>query len=317
MTERRWTASLDPHTTERNIFDRFKEKHLVTGNVCVGIHVPSRMPTALTNKIPIPLIHGARMPKAEGLGQENVNVVLAKRGPESCQGGTRIAVALRNMVAILCGYLRSEGQTLSALRLRREKGMSRFNVCNSVLGTKVNPAASLDALSEVSKRRMFLGPFVVVALALVFVGTGCGGGSKNLIPGTQVKRSQKNESIIQRVEEYRHAVERRDAKTLVLMAHPDYWEDGGTTSGSDDYGFNDLRKVLTSQFQKADKVRYSLRYMDIKSVKNRAYVNVLVDASFTVPNAQGGESRLSKRDQNQLVLEWDRDKEQWMFLSGY
>lgn len=155
-------------------------------------------------------------------------------------------------------------------------------------------------------------------LGMVFLFTsGCGGGSGNFIPGTKVTRTRKNESIIQRCEEYRAAVERKDAKKLVLMASPEYWEDGGTTDGSDDYGFRELREVLTSQFQRANKIRYSIRYMKIRSEGRRAYVDVIVDASYTIPDAQGGESRLDKRDQNQLVLDWNEKKEQWMFRSGY
>ena len=41
---------------------------------------------------------------------------------------------------------------------------------------------------------------------------------------------------------------------------------------------------------------------------------MLIDASFTVTNAYGKPSRPDKRDQNQLVLEWDGKR--WMFLSG-
>ena len=43
-------------------------------------------------------------------------------------------------------------------------------------------------------------------------------------------------------------------------------------------------------------------------------VDVLVDASFTVANAVGQPKRPDKRDQNQLVLEWDGHR--WLFLSG-
>ena len=45
-------------------------------------------------------------------------------------------------------------------------------------------------------------------------------------------------------EEYRLAVERGDADALMLMAHKQYWEDSGTPSGSDDYGYEGLRNVL-------------------------------------------------------------------------
>ena len=41
---------------------------------------------------------------------------------------------------------------------------------------------------------------------------------------------------------------------------------------------------------------------------------VLIDASFTIANPLGRPIRPDKRDQNQLVLEWDGRR--WLFLSG-
>ena len=43
-------------------------------------------------------------------------------------------------------------------------------------------------------------------------------------------------------------------------------------------------------------------------------VDVLIDASFTIANVAGKPSRPDKRDQNQLLLEWDGRR--WLFLSG-
>jgi hypothetical protein len=107
----------------------------------------------------------------------------------------------------------------------------------------------------------------------------------------------------------------------MLMAHPQYWEDSGTPSGSDDYGYDGLRNVLQTRLLKATDIRYSIRYMSLSQQCNgdlkpgcRAAVDVLIDASYTVTNAYGKPSRPDKRDQNQLVLEWDGRR--WLFLSG-
>ena len=39
-------------------------------------------------------------------------------------------------------------------------------------------------------------------------------------------------------------MEDRDATTLLSMAHPNYYEDSGTPSGQDDYGYDGLKDVL-------------------------------------------------------------------------
>jgi hypothetical protein len=149
----------------------------------------------------------------------------------------------------------------------------------------------------------------------------CGGAKPSYVVGTRVPYSAANKAVLERCEEYRLAVERADTDALLLMAHPQYWEDSGTPTSSDDYGFDGLRTVLTTKLQKASDIRFSMRYVAVSQQCRgeltkgcRAAVDVLVDASFTVANAYGKPSRPDKRDQNQLVLEWDGRR--WLFLAG-
>ena len=141
------------------------------------------------------------------------------------------------------------------------------------------------------------------------------------VPGTRIPYSDSNKSVLEAVEDYRLAVERGDADGLMLMAHKQYWEDSGTPTGSDDYGYEGLRNVLLTRLQKASDIRYSMRYMDVRQTCPgnlhpgcRASVDVLIDASYTITDAIGKPKRPDKRDQNELVLEWDGHR--WLFLSG-
>jgi hypothetical protein len=153
----------------------------------------------------------------------------------------------------------------------------------------------------------------LAVLALAF-GLGACSARVEYIPGTSVARTGDNQTIINRVEDYRMAVERKDTAALLMMASKKYWEDAGTSAGGDDYGFQGLSEVLSSRFQQAESIRYSMKYKGIKRNGNRAFVDVLVDASFSVRNARGVEVRADMRDQNQFILEWDG--KQWLFLSG-
>ena len=151
----------------------------------------------------------------------------------------------------------------------------------------------------------------------------CGAEQSN-IPGTRIAESAENRDVIDSLEEYRLAVERKDTAALMLMASSKYWEDGGTMTGGDDYGYDGLRDVLTGRFQEAADIRYSMRYMSIRrrcpageqetNEGCRVYVEVLIDASFSVVDARGEEKRPDKRDQNELVLSWEDNR--WKFLSG-
>lgn len=140
------------------------------------------------------------------------------------------------------------------------------------------------------------------------------------VPGTRIPYSPSNKSALDAVEEYRLAIERGDVDALMLMAHKQYWEDSGTPSGSDDYGYEGLRNVLLTRLPKASDIRYSVRYVAVKQsctelqVGCRAAVDVMIDANWTIANAQGKPTRPDKRDQNELVLEWDG--KHWKILSG-
>ena len=141
------------------------------------------------------------------------------------------------------------------------------------------------------------------------------------VPGTRIPFSDNNVSVLKAIEEYRLAVERGDADALMLMAHKQYWEDSGTPTGSDDYGYDGLRNVLLTRLQRASDIRYSMRYMEVRQtcvgslhVGCRAAVDVLIDASYTITDVLGKPKRPDKRDQNELILEWDGHR--WLFISG-
>ncbi len=154
---------------------------------------------------------------------------------------------------------------------------------------------------------MKLLPLVPLVLAA------CAGEAK-YIYGTHVADTAANREIVATVEQYRTAVERKDTQTLLNLASKNYWEDGGTPTGADDYGFDGLRTVLESRFARADGIRYTMKYMNVKHLAaNRAAVDVMIDASYSIATANGPK-RLDMKDQNELVLEYDGRK--WLFLSG-
>jgi hypothetical protein len=116
-----------------------------------------------------------------------------------------------------------------------------------------------------------------------------------------------NESVLAACHDYRLAIERGDVDALLRMAHRRYWEDRGTPSASDDYGVEGLGDVLRSKVLKESDSRYSVvgvtqQCKDDLLPGCRAAVDVVIDP------------RPDKRDQNQLVLEWDGTR--WLFVSG-
>ena len=161
--------------------------------------------------------------------------------------------------------------------------------------------------------------FIIATLAAT--ATACGAKAQ-YVSGTRIPYSSNNKSVLEAVENYRLAVEQRDAEKLLLMAHKTkYWEDSGTPTGSDDYGYEGLANVLATRLQAATEVRYSMRYQRVAqqcpgelTPGCQATVDVMIDASFTIQDVHGKQARPDKRDQNQFLLEWDGQR--WQFISG-
>jgi hypothetical protein len=164
-------------------------------------------------------------------------------------------------------------------------------------------------------------PALLVFVAFGVSSVGCAA-KVAYVPGTRIPYSENNKSVLEAIEDYRLAVERGDADGLMLMANKQYWEDSGTPTGSDDYGYEGLRNVLLTRLGRASDIRYSMRYMEVRqtcSANNlhagcRAAVDVLIDASYTVTDVLGKAKRPDKRDQNELILEYDGHR--WLFISG-
>ena len=176
------------------------------------------------------------------------------------------------------------------------------------------PSSKTDERSEHLRGCWGLAPKLFIAAALCVSLAACAKPAQ-FIPGTRIPRTSANERIVKVIERYRQAVERKDAAALLLMASKKfYYEDGGTQTGTDDYGYDGLKDVLASRFQLAKNIRCSMRYLKIRRKGDRAFIEVFIDASFSIKGPQGEMRREDVRDQNQLVL--IRDGETWKFVAG-
>jgi hypothetical protein len=163
--------------------------------------------------------------------------------------------------------------------------------------------------------------FLAALVAVVVTNVGCAARVK-FIGGTRIADSAFNREILDTVEKYRRAVERGDRVELLRMASKNYWEDSGTPSGSDDYGYDGLKKAIAERVTKASDIRYSIRYVKMRSqcapdnIRDgcRANLEALIDASFSIIDASGKARRPDKRDQGEFVLE--RQGDQWLFVAG-
>ena len=133
------------------------------------------------------------------------------------------------------------------------------------------------------------------------------------IPGTKIPDTPTHRDVLARVEEYRLALEQRDSNKLLSMASPNYYEDSGTPSASDDYGFAGLKKVLDSRLGALRWLRYLIRYRDVRIEGGRAFVDVRYDISFQLMTELG---ERWERKQSEKRVELVRDDNRWLFITG-
>jgi hypothetical protein len=153
---------------------------------------------------------------------------------------------------------------------------------------------------------------LVMALSsLLMLGGGCA--TVNLIPGTKVADTRANREILDICERYRHAMEERDATTLLSLAHPDYYEDSGTPNANDDYGYDGLRDVLQRRLSALKTLRYNIEYRKVSVEGRRALVDIRYDASFQLATEMGDRW---ERKMNDKRIELENDGKRWLIIAG-
>ncbi len=127
------------------------------------------------------------------------------------------------------------------------------------------------------------------------------GCATHYIPNTDVEDNEENRKLIGFCERYRHAVEGKDIVTLLKLAAPSYYEDGGNADPADDIDYAGLKAYLTTKFQDATAIRYEIRYRRIAKEKDLVYVEYTFSACYRIPGLKGDEWR-RKVDDNRLEL---------------
>jgi hypothetical protein len=148
-------------------------------------------------------------------------------------------------------------------------------------------------------------------IGMLMLGGGCA--TISTIPGTKVADTKINREILDVCERYRHAMEERDAATLLALAHPDYYEDSGTPNANDDYGYDGLKDVLARRMAALKTVRYNIEYRKVEVSGKRALVDIRYDASFQLATEMGDRW---ERKMNDKRIELENDGKRWLIIAG-
>lgn len=137
--------------------------------------------------------------------------------------------------------------------------------------------------------------------APILLVAGMCGCNRYYIPNTDVDDTDDNRKIVAFCEVYRRAIERKDIATLLDLASPNYYEDGGNVDASDDIDYAGLREYLLERFEDANAIRYEIRYRRISSEEDYIFVDYTYSGSFRLPGQEGDKWR-STVDENRLEL---------------
>ncbi|PTL80410.1 nuclear transport factor 2 family protein [Vitiosangium sp. GDMCC 1.1324] len=151
-------------------------------------------------------------------------------------------------------------------------------------------------------------PLLVCAL-LVFAACG-----PRYISGTQIPDTNETRAILKVLEQYRSALEARDAKAIQQLVSKSFRDNGGTEDPEDDLTYDNLPEQLPALFARlqSPKVDLDIRSVDVKR-NGIATVVYYWNASYRVPGLLDKPQRDSELEQ--MVLQ--KEEGQWRIVSGF
>ncbi len=142
------------------------------------------------------------------------------------------------------------------------------------------------------------------------------------IPGTEIPDTEDNRDILRVLERYRTSFVRRDAAGVLSTAHPTYYDEGGTDDPTDDIEYSELGPILRERLAQLEAIRFTIDYLEVSVVQDRASVKVWIDASFQlrdIGDPESGEVRVEgrhTRKQDHAMFELVREQGAWRITKG-
>lgn len=152
----------------------------------------------------------------------------------------------------------------------------------------------------------------LLLLTAVVGGSGCA--HQATLPGTTVEDTADNRGVVATVEQYRMRLLEKNVEGLLVLASDRYFEDSGTPTAEDDYGYEGLKYVLANRLARLKSLRYDIQYRSVKVTGSRAEVEVFLSGAFELI-AESGDRYRRVSDYHLFTLE-RADKDKWKFLSG-
>jgi hypothetical protein len=154
--------------------------------------------------------------------------------------------------------------------------------------------------------------FLLAAPGAILVASAC---AHPVIPNTAIADKAENREVIAVLEQYRSAVEKRDAGKLSALSSFRYFDDMGTMGGSDDMDYNGLEQGLARVHEEVLDARYNISYRRITFAGDRVWVEVLYSGWFKVKAGEDGKPVWKRRLQSHRIA-LARENGRYRIVSG-
>lgn len=150
--------------------------------------------------------------------------------------------------------------------------------------------------------------FTLLALALA----GC---PPRKIPGTELDDTSETHAVIDLMQKFRAAIEKKDTDAIVKMADESFRDDGGSVNPDDDLDYASLGPKLSARMAKLSNVKLdvTVRRVEFDSDTKHARVTYSYQVTFNVPDYT--QRTQSENDIKQMLLK-RVGEDQWKILSG-
>lgn len=157
---------------------------------------------------------------------------------------------------------------------------------------------------------MFLRGLIVAAAAVAVIGC-----TPRKIPGTDLDDTDDTRAILDVMEKYRSALEKRDAQTIITLADESFKDDGGSANPDDDYNYQDLYTKLPETLKKLGDIRveFSVRKIELSEDTQSARATYTYTQSYVMPGLAS--RKQSDSEIKQMILK-KADNNVWKIVSG-
>lgn len=158
------------------------------------------------------------------------------------------------------------------------------------------------------KRAFYHLPFVVLLALCIAPVSGC---SKKMIPSTNVKDTRENRRIVNFLQNYRAAVEKRSVESVMELVAADYADNMGSEDPKEYINYFDLKDRLQTYFPRILDIRLGMFVQHISQVKEdkHKYEVVFYFSKQVLTDMPAGEKWYSFKEVNRMILRSRPDRD--------